>query len=64
LWQLRLPGHEAIYRRVIARQHHDPPDPRRFRYRGVGAEPSFARSKSLTSTARLFGTMPEPNLRA
>ena len=38
--------------------------PRRLRYRGVGAEPSFARSKSLTSTARLFGTMPEPNLRA
>ena len=35
-----------------------------LRYRGVGAEPSFARSKSLTSTARLFGTMPEPNLRA
>jgi hypothetical protein len=38
--------------------------PRRLRYRGVGVEPSFARSKSLTSTARLFGTMPEPNLRA
>jgi hypothetical protein len=37
---------------------------RRLRYRGVGAEQSFARSKSLTSTARLFGTMPEPNLRA
>jgi hypothetical protein len=50
----------------IAKKCRDEPADGKFTafYRGVGAEESFARSKSLMSTARLFGTMPEPNLRA
>ena len=53
-----------IHRKEVRDEPAGANSPRRLSYRGVGTEPSFARSKSLASTARLFGTIPEPNLRA